>query len=160
MRFLFDEMLKRLASWARILGIDSQFMTGKSDTELLRYAEKNDLVFVTRDMPLTIRCQKRGVRFIHIRSDILEEQLSQLLSESGATVTFPEKTRCASCNGELDPATKEQVAGKVHPSVIERNDRFWICRSCGKVYWEGSHWKNIRRIYEAISSGGKKLSSA
>ncbi|MCK4731564.1 MAG: hypothetical protein KAT65_03815 [Methanophagales archaeon] len=21
---------------------------------------------------------------------------------------------------------------------------FWVCERCGRIYWEGSHWENMR----------------
>lgn len=153
-RFLFDEMLKRLASWCRILGLDSEFFSGKSDSELLAYAKKNGLVFVTRDLALSLRCEKSGVRCIFIKSDDIVEQLAWLIKESGAEkeISFPEKTRCASCNGVLDIVGRDAIAaeGKLPENVTARHERFWRCRECGKVYWEGGHWRNIRRIYEQV----------
>jgi uncharacterized protein with PIN domain len=148
MRFLFDEMLKRLASWCRILGLDSEFLSGKSDSQLLSYAEKNGMVFVTRDLPLSLRCEKRGVKFLLIKSDKIEEQLARMIREYGAEMTFPAKTRCASCNGELEKAAKDDVKGGLPANVVEHNDEFWRCTKCGRVFWEGGHWKNIMRIYE------------
>ena len=152
MRFLFDEMLKKLASWCRILGLDSQWYSGKSDTQLLRLAEKEGLVFVTRDFPLSLRCEKAGVKCVFIKSDDIVEQMAWLLKESGAQgeISFPEKTRCASCNGELDVVGRDALEGKLPANVAEHHERFWKCKSCGKVYWEGGHWKNIRRIYEQV----------
>jgi len=148
MRLLFDDMLKRLASWCRILGMDSEFLPNKGDSFLLAHAEKNGLVLITRDLPLTLRCEKRGVKFIKIKSDIIEEQIAQIIRETGVEVSFPAKTRCAACNGELDVVPKEGVAESVPPNVLANHEQFWKCKKCGKVFWEGGHWNNIRRIYE------------
>lgn len=71
-----------------------------------------------------------------------------MLKESGATVTFPEKTRCAKCNGELIDATAEDVKADVPEAVAKTHSKFWRCSSCKRIYWEGGHWKNIMRIYE------------
>ena len=150
MKLLFDEMLKNLASWCRILGIDSEFSSGRSDSQLLEHAKKTGRIFVTRDFPLSLRCEKWGVRCILIKSDAIEEQLAQVIRETGAEVSFPEKTRCAACNGELDVVPKESVREGLPDNVIAHHDRFWKCRSCGKVFWEGGHWKNIRRIYGRV----------
>lgn len=151
-RFLFDEMLKRLASWCRILGLDSEFMTGQSDTALLDHAKKNGMVFVTRDLPLSLRCEGKGVRCIFIKSDDIAEQISWLVKESGAEkeISFPEKTRCASCNGELEVVGRDAIEGKLPENIAEHHEKFWRCRSCGKIFWEGSHWRNIRRIYDQV----------
>lgn len=156
MKLLFDEMLKSLASWCRILGIDSEWLSGRNDTQLLRHAAKTGRIFVTRDIPLTLRCEKAGVRFIAIRSEKIGEQIAQVLRETGAQVTFPENTRCAACNGELEVVGKEAVKD-LPANVLGHHEKFWKCRSCGKAYWEGGHWKNIRRIYgeaQAILAAG------
>lgn len=147
-KLLFDEMLKNLASWCRILGIDSEWSGGKNDTQLLAYAAKSGRTFVTRDVPLSVRCERKGVSFIVIRSDKIEEQIAQVIRETGAEVSFPEKTRCASCNGELEAVGREQAAAaNLPPNVLEHHEKFWRCRDCGKIFWEGGHWKNITRIY-------------
>jgi len=148
MRFIFDEMLKNLSSWCRILGFDSEFFSGKSDSELLEHAEKSERIFVTRDAELAKRCGKHGVKHIFIKGESIEEQLGQLLRESKAEPTFPEKTRCASCNGELEDVPKESVKDDVESETFSHTERFWRCSRCGKVFWEGGHWKNIKRIYE------------
>ena len=149
-KILFDEMLKNLAHWCRILGIYSEFITGKSDTQLLEYARKNGLIFVTRDFPLYERCKRKGLQCILVKDEPLENQIAQVLKQSGATITFPEKTRCASCNGELEAVGKEALAGAVPQKTFETQTKFWKCRSCGKIFWEGSHWKNIGRIFGKI----------
>ncbi len=148
MKLLFDEMLKNLASWFRILGVDSEFFSGHSDSELLEHAQKTGRTVVTRDLPLSLRCEKRGVRFVFVKSDAIEEQIAQVIRETGIEISFPDKTRCAACNGELEIVPKESVKDSVPPNVAEHHERFWKCKSCGKIYWEGGHWKNIRRIYE------------
>lgn len=153
MKFLFDEMLKRLSHWCRILGIYSEFIEGKSDDELLEYAKENKLVFVTRDVPLSKKCQKKSLRVIFIESGKLEEQLVQLLRETKAEITFPKKMRCAVCNGELAEADKEKVKDKIPDDVYKEDKELWQCRSCGKAYWKGGHWDNITRIYETVMKG-------
>ncbi len=148
MQFLFDEMLKRLVSWCRIFGIYSEFLVGKTDEELLEHAKKNRLVFVTRDVPLSKRCKKQRIKCILIKSNRIEEQLEQLITESMVNISFPEKTRCASCNGELDIVSKESLKDLLPEKV--RGEKFWQCRDCGKVFWEGSHWKNIRKVFDRL----------
>ncbi len=150
MRLLFDEMLKKLASWSRIFGIHSEHYIDKSDDELLSYAKEKGLIFVTRDVPLAQRCRKRGIRCVLIKSNDVQEQIGQLIEETGAEISFPEKTRCAACNGELDVVAKETVEGDVPEKVYSNQERFWRCRDCGQVFWEGGHWKNIMKVYEAL----------
>lgn len=150
MRFLFDEMLKRTASWCRIFGLDVEFLTGKSDSELLEYAKTSKLVFVTRDNELAKRCAKNGVICVFVASDVREEQIAQIVKESGAKLTFPDDTRCPECNGKLAVVDGASVNGEVPESVSSQETRFWRCGGCKKVYWEGGHWKNITRVHGRV----------
>ncbi|MBU0532896.1 Mut7-C RNAse domain-containing protein [Candidatus Micrarchaeota archaeon] len=147
MKFLFDEMLKRLVHWCRIFGIYSEYIVGKSDSELLDYAKKNGLIFVTRDVKLFERCKE--IKCVFIESDELEEQIVQILKETKVKMTFPDETRCPTCNGKLKVIGKERVEA-VPEDIYKNNKRIWQCSECGKVYWEGGHWKNITRIYENV----------
>jgi len=149
-RLLFDEMLKRTATWCRIFGVDSAYIQDVADNELLKTAKEEGRIVVTRDEELAERCRTANVRTILLKNDKLEDQLDQLKSELGSIFTFPEKTRCPACNGELKIADKEQVKEKVIDNVYKQNEKFWACKECGKVYWEGSHWKNITKIFKNI----------
>ena len=140
MRFLFDEMLKKLAKWCRIFGIDSEHFTGKTDSELLEYAKGKDLIFVTRDEELAKRCK---TRCIFITSTDVEKQLRQIIDETGVRIN-PETPRCAECNGELDAVEREGIKDELPEKV--RAEKFWRCKKCRKIYWVGSHWKNIEKL--------------
>lgn len=153
-KFLLDEMLKKTATWCRIFGLDSEFLSGRGDSELLAYAKKNDLIFVTRDLELSLRCEKQRIKCIFVRSEAVEEQIAQIVKDTGTELTFPDKTRCPKCNGELGIVTKEDINREVPENVLT-HQRFWKCKNCNKIYWEGSHWSNITKQYEKV----KKLLS-
>jgi uncharacterized protein with PIN domain len=150
MKLLFDEMLKRAATWCRILGIESEYFTDKSDSELLEHAKGNDLTLVTRDVQLAARCKKHGVRCIFVESNVAEEQVAQIIKESGAAISFPEKTLCPVCNGRLDTVSPESLKGEIPEDVFSSGKKVWRCKECKKAYWEGSHWRNIEKFYQRI----------
>ncbi|MFH0737492.1 MAG: Mut7-C RNAse domain-containing protein [Candidatus Micrarchaeota archaeon] len=163
MKLLFDQMLGNLARWCRILGIDSGFFTGESDSQLIGLAKKQDRIVITRDSELAKRCGRSGpgggidgpearIGCVLVKDGTLEEQIAQILKETGAAVTFPEKTRCASCNGELVLVPKAGVEGEVEKTTFAHHERFWRCSGCKKLFWEGGHWKNITRIYGKAKS--------
>ena len=70
----------------------------------------------------------------------LEEQLRAVVGRFGLE---PRPSRCMECNGELEPAPADAVAGRVPPGVLEGCREFWRCRGCGRVFWHGSHWARI-----------------
>jgi len=150
MKLVFDEMLKRAATWCRILGIESEYFIDKSDSELLDYAKSNNLVLVTRDVQLATRCKKHGVKCIFVKSNVAEEQVAQIISETGAQLSFPENTRCPVCNGRLETVSPESMKGKIPEDVYTARKKVWRCKKCKKAYWEGSHWRNIEKFYQRI----------
>ena len=149
-RLLFDEMLKRTATWCRIFGVDSSHVKDMRDSDVIKKAKQEKRTVVTRDEELAGRCKKHGVDYLFLESDDLAEQLNQLKSDFGNIFTFPKKTRCPACNGELEITGKEALKEKIPGNVFKKNEKFWICKECGKIYWEGSHWKNITRIFKNI----------
>ncbi len=149
-KLLLDEMLKRTTKWLRIFGIDTEHAAGRDDTELLAVAEKEGRVLVTKDVELFVRCGKRKLTCHLLKSGTLEEQLVELHDALGLVFPFPEKTRCPACNAELVIVSSLDVEGLVEERVLEHHKKFWKCPGCGKVYWEGSHWRNITRIFETV----------
>jgi uncharacterized protein with PIN domain len=149
MKLLLDEMLKKAVRFLRIFGMDAEFAEGRKDSELLKAARDSGAVLVTRDAELYSNCVKAGVRGFFVKSNELEEQLAEMKNGLGLEFTFPEKTRCPSCNNPLEVVPRSEVQGLVKPNVLEQYEKFQLCRKCNKAYWEGSHWKNITRIYEA-----------
>jgi uncharacterized protein with PIN domain len=59
-------------------------------------------------------------------------------------------TRCPECGSELHEISREEAVSTVPAKSLELYDRFWRCTKgeCGKTYWVGSHWNQIRRTLE------------
>jgi len=149
-RLIFDEMLKRTATWCRIFGVDSAYIRDVPDSAIIKTAKDESRILVTRDERLAHEAKNQGAETILLESDSLDQQLSRLKAALGDIYTFPEKTRCPACNGELGIVEKEKIKEKVPENVYRQNDKFWVCKECGKAYWEGGHWKNITKIFKSI----------
>jgi len=143
--FLLDGMLGSLARWLRIMGYDSVYLRDEADRELL--TALGDRYLLTRDRQLA---QRAGARGFYLESDELEVQLSAVVERFGLRFDV-ERTRCTACNGRLGKVPKEQVEHKVPEGTWSGHQDFWVCRDCGKVYWQGAHWKNIRDRLDKIS---------
>ncbi len=139
MRFLADVMLGRLATWLRLLGYDTLYLPDADDPELARVARVEDRILLTRDVELT---RRRGLRFVLIGSEKVEEQLGQLSRELNLTARSA-FSRCARCNLPLQEVDKEAVRDIVPPYVFTTQDQFRRCPQCGRVYWRGTHWAHM-----------------
>jgi uncharacterized protein with PIN domain len=147
MKLLLDEMLGKLAKWLRIFGIDTHYSKGITDAEHLELAKAEGRILITKDEALIQRCKKQGVSCYFLISQKLEEQLAELKTSLDLEFTFPQKTRCPACNHPLKIVPGKEVSSVVQANVLKHHKKFWLCISCNKVYWEGSHWRNLTRIF-------------
>ncbi len=139
-RFVVDGMLGSLARWLRILGYDADYANQRDDAELVRIARAENRVLLTRDRELAGR---RGMRALLVESQSLDEQLDQV------TAAFPvaagsRSSRCPVCNTALVQSTPEEVADRVPAYVLTHHHDFQRCPGCGRIYWRGSHWRNMQ----------------
>ena len=149
-RFLADEMLGSLARWLRIMGYDTEYVKDLDDTSILKEARAECRILLTRDRQLAERAGEGGLLVL---SDDLEEQMAQVAERYRLRFDEP-MTRCALCNGELVLVPRQEVAGKVQARVLEANEEFFVCKSCGQIYWKGSHWGRIvRQLERALRAG-------
>ena len=44
------------------------------------------------------------------------------------------------------PVDKARVLERLPPSVRANYERFTACDSCGRVFWEGSHWRRMQAL--------------
>ncbi len=148
--FIVDSMLGHLAKWLRILGYDTLYSSSYSDWQILRIAEKTGRTIVTGDRGLYWRARKRGLNAILIEEQEKVSRLAELAAKARIRLELdPRRSRCPVCNGELvEVRDKRVVSGRVPPQSLEANNVFYVCTRCGKVYWEGSHWRNMRRLIE------------
>ncbi len=131
-------MLGTLAKWLRFMGYDTEYPGPLGDNELLALAKREGRVLLTRDKELAARSPQA----IRVRSDDLEEQIREVASRLGLKVIDP-LSRCSLCNAVLATASPEEVGDLVPEGVRARHSTFWRCPTCGKVYWQGSHWDRM-----------------
>jgi uncharacterized protein with PIN domain len=145
-RFSADEMLGSLARWLRLMGYDTRYERDSSDTEILERARVEGRVLLTRDKKLAERAKEQGL-YIDVRD--LDDQIRQVITVFGLKF-LEDLSRCTACNGELMLISREEASKGVPEGALQSNEQFYRCRSCGKYYWKGSHWKNIQKKMETL----------
>lgn len=148
MKFLCDEMLKRLGRWLRAAGYDTVIENdGVRDRELIERAVREGRLLITRDRKLTEFRDAPGV-VILLRSNTVQDSIRELTGQIGIDWTFRPFTRCLVCNTPLIEAPPELWCEVPHRSrVMVRH--LYYCPQCGKVYWEGSH---VRRMHGKLAA--------
>ncbi len=145
-------MLGTLTRYLRFMGYDTMSANSLSrgntreDTLLLEIAQRDHRTLLTRDRALARRGDGAAV---FIRSEHIMAQIRQLV-EMGLIQPAIRMSRCSLCNTRLRPATQREVRQTIYaPRAHAGRDFFW-CPECRKLYWMGSHGKNLEKRLEAI----------
>ena len=142
-KFLLDGMLGSLARWLRICGYDAEYVQSLPDDELLGRAAEGGSVLLTRDVLLFRKAQRAGLDAFIVVGDDDANRLASVARRFSLELN-PDSSRCPVCGGSLGKVVKDELTGKVPAGTLEAYDEFWVCNSCGKVFWRGSHWRNIQ----------------
>ncbi|MFE5143396.1 Mut7-C RNAse domain-containing protein [Streptomyces fagopyri] len=143
LRFLLDVHLGTLARRLRLLGVDTAYeSTDIGDPALATRSADERRVLLSRDRGLLRRRELWAGAFVY--STRPDDQLRDVLGRF--TPELLPWTRCTACNGLLQEATKEQVAGRLENGTERSYDVFAQCRECGRAYWRGAHHENLEAI--------------
>ncbi len=148
--FVADMMLGRLVRWLRILGVDVLYLNPVEDRELLRLSRRDKRILLTRDTRLV---QRRGVgEYLLLRDN---DPMAQLKAVIRVYPPEPNRilTRCLRCNTPLTPSEKSDVRDEVPEYIYHTVSQFARCRSCDRVYWEGSHCQHMVETCRRLMGG-------
>jgi len=151
MRFLVDGMLGGLARWLRILGQEVRYDSNVTDNDLLRIAHEENMILLTRDEELYRRAIARKITSALVLGETEEERLAQMASNFGVVLDADmAETKCPECGSDLKETPKSDLVDEVPPASLKLYNQFWKCTDlkCGKVYWVGGHWKQMRQTLE------------
>ena len=142
MKFLCDDNLGKLAKYLRILGFDTFFKETISDAELLAVMLKQNRIVLTRDHNLIKKIEPG--KYTLIETDSPDEQLKAVIRSLNLKADENELfSRCLICNEVCHDVAKEDIADEVFPYTIKTHEHFKKCPACGRVYWQGSHYKDM-----------------
>jgi hypothetical protein len=158
-RFIADANLGGLARYLRMLGFDTLYENGYADRQLVRIAAAEGRIVLTRDRALLMhRSISRGC---YVRATRPRQQLEEILARLDLHRAIAPFSRCLRCNRELEPVAKEAVRDRLPPGSDAFYRRFWTCRGCGRIYWEGSHWRRMESLIGQLAqAGGPKRTGA
>jgi uncharacterized protein with PIN domain len=153
LQFIVDGMLGKLARWLRMLGQDVHYYKATDDTKLIKMAKSEKRVLLTRDQALYQRAAARGVEAVFVESSDETRKLADLADRFGFNLEIDMSvSRCPKCNGTIRAVSKESVIDHIPELTSKYYDDFWKCERCGQIYWQGAHWKRIKKTLEDANS--------
>ena len=162
LRFVTDRMLGKLTTWLRLLGHDTVYAAdlelksgdgeeiddNEEDNAIAAFAEQEARILLTRDKDLAASAVKRGVRCVQITTDEVMDQLKELIHHNLAINLEPVSVRCSECNAlirKVEAGEEDLLKDKSYvPAGLIGELDFWVCERCGRIYWEGGHWRDIQ----------------
>lgn len=152
--FVIDSMLGNLAKKLRILGYDSTYFSDIEDEKLVVIAKNEKRVLVTKDEQLIKSAHNQGVMTILIRGNDELEQIMQINANIKLEkfLVDTNNSRCTVCNGKLQTIEKYRLVDKIPDGVLEREEKFWMCDGCKKIYWQGTHFKKLQEFADKLNN--------
>ncbi len=155
LKFICDRMLKKLAIWLRIAGYDTLYIADlkfNGDEDTFMVYNHTDRILLTKDKELFRRSKAAGRPVFLIRSDDVAEQMKEVM-ELG--VKFELKMdRCSVCNTPLRKPSDDEALEVMRREGIKEDLRkkyeLWYCERCRKLYWMGSHWRNMVKFLKKV----------
>jgi len=145
-KFILTKELGRLSKWLRILGFDTVYYNQDTLSSLIIQALRDERIILTRNQRLP---QARGLKIVLIKNEKIKAQVAEIL-QTLKIKPEPEMmfSRCTLCNAQLADIAKDKVKDKVPEYVFNTQEDFITCPQCKRVYWQGTHWGNVRKTLE------------
>jgi uncharacterized protein with PIN domain len=153
-RFVADAHLGGLAHMLRMLGFDTLYDNYYQDDVIVALAEQEGRIVLTRDRELLKRRAVTHGCYVHALKS--EQQLREIVERLDLARSARPFTRCLHCNAPLRPVDKASVLERLPPRVQAHYDRFSTCDVCSRVYWEGSHWRNMKQVLDGLLSNAQQ----
>jgi hypothetical protein len=108
---------------------------GREEQRLVLTADRLVLQLRESDHVYIVRAKDKRAQFEEVvRTFSVDLDPEQIMS------------RCTYCGGTFGVSTVrfEDLPSEctVPEGVRELHDEFWVCTGCGKVFWQGEHYKN------------------
>ena len=146
-KFIVDCNVGKLAKWLRLMGYDTRFFNGNSDSQLIAIAQAEGRVILSRDTQIMKRrvITSGKLKAVLIQRDEPELQMQQVIDALDLDCRFKPFTICLECNQVLVERNKDKVKDLVPPYVFQTQNQYMECPACHRIYWRGTHWQAMTK---------------
>jgi uncharacterized protein with PIN domain len=149
LKFVTDGMLGKLTRWLRMLGHDVDYYRSLDDEKLIEISRSEMRILLTGDLNLYRQAITQGVEAFLVEAMDEAEKLAKLAKRFNFKLKIDlSVSRCPKCNATIRSISKETVVNQIPEATFTYYNDFWKCPGCGQVYWQGAHWKKIKKTLE------------
>jgi uncharacterized protein with PIN domain len=154
----FDELLsggERVGRYLRMVGIDTLSPADSEDAAIVESSLIEGRIVLTRDRGLLQRARLQRARWI--RSQKPREQLVEVIRCFQLEDGLAFFSRCLVCNTPLESVSSTAVGQRVPASVRVSQESFTGCPGCGRIYWQGTHYRRMRQLLDQLGLPGEPV---
>jgi len=154
-KFIVDNNVGKLVKWLRLMGYDTHFFNGTSDSHLVATALAEGRVILTRDTQIMKRrvVTSGQLKAVLISSDEPQLQMQQVIDALDLSRQLRPFTICLECNQVLVERNKDKVKDLVPPYVFQTQSQYMECPACHRIYWRGTHWQAMTKTLKKFMKG-------
>jgi len=148
LKFMVDVNVQKIARNLRLIGIDTTMVPDLHLVEIGEVAAREHRILITRNREL-LKCNS----VIHgnlVRSENHGIQLQEVLKRYRLKSQIRPFARCIACNGDLHSISKNAIFDRLEPLTQKYFNTFKLCNNCGKIYWQGSHHKQLCQFVDKV----------
>ncbi len=141
-KFICDVHLGKLVRNMRMLGLDVYYKNDLGDNQIVKISLSEKRTILTRDVGILKRSEVTHGYFV--RETNPEKQFDEILKRFDLKNQLMPFSRCLDCGEKLTKINKNKVISILPEKVKTSQNKFYYCNNCKKVYWQGSHYNNMK----------------
>lgn len=147
-KFVLDVQLGSLSKYMRMFGFDTIYKSRYSKIEIISFSINEVRTILTKDKELLKRNEVSHGYWI--RNTKVTDQLKEVIERFQLNNLIHPLSRCMICNSVLREIEKEKIIEHLQENTRKLFNEFYICPTCSRIYWKGSHYKNMTEIIKGI----------
>jgi uncharacterized protein with PIN domain len=154
-RFVCDGSLGGLSRWLRAAGYEAEWTADETAWQTLSRARSGGpRVLITTNSQVLDHFSALSHATIVLWVPSYLRCVDQTAWIMRDLSLLPKTPRCMACGGRLVAVEKQSVSARIPPRTARWKESYTLCRGCGRLFWEGTHWERIRaRLLEVGGVG-------
>ena len=146
MNFIADCHLGKIAKYLRIFGFNTLYFQSIDDNDIIDISKNKNRIILTSDRELYNRVSANNALYIYHGK--FEDQLRTIFEHFDLYTKIKPFTICTECNGEIEMIHKSEAVNHIPAKTKLYHNDFYKCKKCGKIYWQGDHFKRMQNFVD------------
>lgn len=148
--FFAEKYLWKLTRLLRLLGINVIYDDTLTNKQVIELIVSSKQILLTRSAQQLMHSTiSRGYC---IRADDPVDQTIEVMKRFDLLGQMLPFSRCMLCNGSVVKIPMQTVESHLDSKTASLYTKYFQCSDCKKIYWKGSHYKQLQRFVDQVKS--------